>query len=52
MTLFNTKTYIKKGLWYANMTYGYRGLWLTYSGDLGTPTIKQVQDDFGNLVSV
>lgn len=39
-------------MWYGNMTYNFKGYWLTFSGMSLSPTYRQVQDDFGNLVSV
>ena len=40
------------GLWYGNLTYNFKGYWLTYSGMSLAAKLKQVQDDFGNLVTV
>lgn len=37
---------MKQGLWYANLTYNFKGYWLTYSGMSLSPKLKQVQDDF------
>lgn len=43
---------MKAGLWYDNLTCNYKGYWLTFSGMDLNPVLKQVHDDFGNLVSV
>ena len=43
---------MQSGLWYDNVTYNFKGYWLTLSGMSLYPTMKLVQDDFGNLVSV
>lgn len=41
-----------KNVWYGNVCYSYRGLWLQYSGNMLWSTLVYVQDDFGNLVVV
>lgn len=39
-------------LFYKDVTYNYKGLWIHFTGLSDEPVKIMVQDDFGNLVSV